>query len=161
VDGWHGGDVDAVPLLRAADVHALTVLDALALQPATDLQDGDDLRLGALGDGYRVAGVIEMAMTDEQQIDAGDVLQIVRRGWIMLQPGVDQNDLPIRCFNLGGGMTHPRYRYAVLRNHCAAPFGTDTDAARCRMASGRLLRFYNEQQAIGWNHPSTITGTPI
>ncbi len=50
---------------RAAASHGIEILDSLRLRPHADFEIGSDLRASLLGNRHRVAGMVVMAVREE------------------------------------------------------------------------------------------------
>ena len=82
---------------RAADAHALDVLEALPLEPQRELVDGDDrARPVARDTADDVARVIRVAVGDQDHIGRGDPLHVWRTHRVLLETRIGHDPLAAR-----------------------------------------------------------------
>ena len=89
----HHGDLDVAYGLRASFIHRRDLRCAFFLHPGTQLENADHHGVVLFGDLHRIADMVEVPVSTQQEIDFLDILLTVRAHGIPHDPGIDQNRL--------------------------------------------------------------------
>ena len=75
----HHIDLHVEDHLATADAHWRDALDPFFLHPGAEFEDADHDGIVFLGERDRVADVIEVSVSAEQRVDAGEFFHVGRR----------------------------------------------------------------------------------
>src|SRR5439155_21492278 len=107
VDRVHHGGFHTGNRLRAAFVHGRNLLHAFALQPQAELIDSDRKRVVLFADFNRVADVIAVSVSTEQDIGLPYVLVALGTYGVPHNPGINEERFPFRSLDAESGVAEP------------------------------------------------------
>src|SRR5579859_858366 len=107
VQGVDHGHADICHHLRSAFVHGLEVFNSLLSQPGAELKNSNHRRLVLAGNFHYVAGVIKVAVGDQNYVYCLDVLFVFRAGGVLLKKRINEDDLAAGGFKADTGVTQP------------------------------------------------------
>src|SRR5579859_1705330 len=111
-------DVDGAALV-GADERAR--VKSLRAEPGGDLEVADHLRLVLLGDLERVCDVVEVAVRDEHEVAAIDLLHVGRGAGVVHDPRVDEDLLAFGAAHPPGPVPDPREADLRVKRHPPTP----------------------------------------
>src|SRR5580765_3786417 len=107
MDSMHHGDFHADDRLRAALVHGGNLLHAFALQPQAELIDSDRKRVVLFADFNRVADVVAVSVSAEQNIGLPDLLVALGAHGVPHDPRIDEERLAFRSLDAESRVPEP------------------------------------------------------